>query len=90
MWSDENVERVVVAVADAGVVTSDSVVVRRANASLASELAVPGFRVYAFDEFGFVDADDDFGDDVVFVKKCVMRHYDQLTFPVPAVIVARL
>ncbi len=80
---DEGVAGGVVGVANSGIVFADSVVVGRANTALTAKLAVPGFGVNAFDQFGFVDSGNDFGNDVVFVEKCVMSHY-QLTFPVPA------
>ena len=84
---DKDVGDFVVGVADASVLFPNFVVVTSADASLASKLSVPGFRVNAFNQFGFVNPDDYFGDDVVVVEKCVVRHYAQLTFPVPAVIV---
>jgi hypothetical protein len=55
---------------------------------LTAKLLIPHFGFDAFDQFGFVNSNNDFRDNVVFVNECVMSHYDQLTFPVPAVIVA--
>jgi hypothetical protein len=54
------------------------------HAPLTSKIAIPFFGRKAVKNVGFVFSGDDFGDVVVFVKKCVVCHY-QLIVPVPAV-----
>lgn len=85
MWRDEHVGDRVVGEPDACVLFADFAVVAGANAFLVAELAVPGFGANAVDDFGFVFAADDFGDDVVLIEKCVVGHGYQLINPVPSV-----
>ena len=85
LWCDEYVERVVVSVSDACVTATNPSVVRRTNAALTAELAVPGFGVNTFNQFGFVDAAYYLGDYAVFVQECVMSHGYQVIVPVPLV-----
>ena len=87
-WCDKFVANMIICVTDACVLFAYAVVVTCAHTSLATKIAVPCFGVKTFDQFGFVNADYYFGDNIVCVNKCIVCHYDQLTFPVPAVIVA--
>lgn len=75
----------VIAITDPSELLADVVVVRGANTTLATEIAVPLFPIRnAIDHFVFVAASNHFSHNVVVVEKCVMRH-QKTTLPVPAV-----